>query len=166
MRNFLIACLGLGLVACGGVRTDLPPVEERSPESLAQKRDPIVIPSEDGAGARNPDDPFVMAEIGADLRVGALHAAGVFARNANAQICLDKLQVFRRAKIGLEELPAACATVDLRLFGAGADRVRIPPPPEPKDEAPDAAPDEGAPAEQGFWDRVFSHNLQAPSIFG
>lgn len=136
MRGLLALPLAFLLAACSGAVDDgaLPPVEPTQAGSLAEPGGPKLIPAEEGDGTRNPDNPFLMAEIGADRRIGELHAAGVMARDPRAGECLDHLQRLKSANFPIDELPLFCAAIDLRMFGPGAESVIIPELPRPEGE--------------------------------
>ena len=153
MRFFAVIVFAFALNACSsGIKDDLPPVEAAGGDSLSQPQPDLVIPSEEGEAQRNPDDPFLMAKIGDDLRIGELHAGGVMARNPTIGGCASLLQRYQSAKLPLEIVPDECVLVDLRLFGPGSENVIIPDPPEPEGEDVEG--------EDGFWDDFWS------SIFG
>ena len=121
------ACALLLLTACGdGVRrldSALPPVPETAPDSLQTAQPAPVIPPEEGDAARNPDDPFILAEIDAAGRVLSLSTAGVLDRNPNAARCAAMLRRVRDARVGLRKPPPHCGSVELRLSGPGAQTI-------------------------------------------
>jgi len=134
--------------ACAGPRApdpELPPLDSVEQPSLAADREQPMAPPEVGPGARNPDDPFLLATIDADQHVVALFAGGVAERNPQMPLCAGALQRAQAAKIAIVEPPEPCLSVDLRVQGAGAAGVVFPEPP------PDPTPAEKNDDEEGGW---------------